>query len=203
MIALLFAGQLVGLTPSANGVHAIAAQASKDTSKATEAADRTRTRLLKVNVTGTFTDVRLGDVLKEFAAQVEMQTEHHLLWTYSKDFPFAGKVTFTIKDTPLDAALDQLLTKAGGTLGFVVISKSGDKYDGWVRLTTKGERGADLLPATAQEEQEAADTLTKAKGHIEGKNAAAAKVYLQLVVKKYPTAKAAAEARELLEKIGK
>lgn len=207
MQALLFAGLFLGVSLTPNEVLSVVAQTPKDppkgAAKTTAAAELTRSKLLKAKVTVKFTDARLGDVLKEFAAQVEMQTEHPVMWAYETKFPYSKMLTFAAADQPLEAALDQLLKQAGGTLGYVVVSKEGDKYDGWVRLTTNGERGTEPQPATEQEEKEAADKLAEAKKLLNAKKDSSAIVFLQLVVKKYPSTKAAAEAKALLEKIEK
>ena len=100
-------------------------------------------------------------------------------------------------------ALDKLLTKAGGGLGYVLVSKDGDKYDGWVRLTTTGERGFEPPPASAEDEATAADRLALAKRLLDAGKVASAKPVLEIIVRKYPTAKAAAEAKELLAKLEK
>jgi len=170
-------------------------------SKDTPAADLTRTQLLKVKIAGTFKDVRLGDILKEFAAQVETKTDQPVMWAYAAGFPFAKKASFTVKDRPLDSVLDELLTQAGGELGYVVVSKEGDKYDGWVRLTTTGERGQELPPPTAEEETAAMERLSLAKKLIDAGKPASAKPLLQILVKKYAATKAGKEAKALLEKI--
>jgi hypothetical protein len=178
-------------------------QEPKGGQKQTAAADWTRTKSLKTPVTREFTDERLGDILKEFAAQVDMKTDKPVLWTYGTGFPYGKKVTYAAKDKPLEEALDELLTKAGVGLGYVVISREGDKHDGWVRLTTTGERGQELPPPTAQEEKDAADKLTEAKKLLDARKDVSAKVFLELVVKKYPATKAAKEAKELLARIEK
>jgi hypothetical protein len=178
-------------------------EAPKTTAKDTPAADLTRTKLLKVKVTGTFTDVRLGDVLKEFAAQVDSRADEPVMWSYGPQFPFAQKVTFSVTDKPLDAALDELFAKAAGGLGYVVLSKDGDKYDGWVRLTTTGERGTGPAATPAEDEAAAAERLALAKKLIDAGKPTAAKPVLEIVAKKYPTTKAGMEARMLLEKIEK
>ncbi len=175
----------------------------KKDAKPTAAAELTRTKLLKVKVSIDAKGGRLGDVLKEFAAQVDMKAEVLILWQYGSDFPYAQKVTYACKDKPLDAALDELLTKAGGGLGYIVVSKEGDKRDGWVSLNTTGERGSELPDATAEEETAAADRLAIAKKLIDAGKPDSAKPVLTLVVTKYPTTKAAVEAKQLLEKIGK
>ena len=46
--------------------------------KLTAAAERTRDKALKVKVAAEFTEARLGDVLKEFAAQVDMSADREI-----------------------------------------------------------------------------------------------------------------------------
>lgn len=168
----------------------------------TPAAELTRTKALKAKVSVEYKDVRLGDVLKEFAAQADMRADMLILWAYGPGFPYSQKVTYSCRDKSVEAALDELFTKAGG-LGYVVVSKAGDKRDGWVLLTTTGERGAPRPPATAEEEKLAAARLELAKKLIDGGKPASAKPLLTLLVQKYGNTKAAAEAQELLTKIGK
>jgi hypothetical protein len=176
---------------------------SAPTAKDTSAADFTRAKALKAKMSVDFTEAPLGDILKEFAHLVEMQTDRPVMWSYGPGFPHAKKLTFAVKDQPLEVALDQLLTKAGGGLGYVVVSKDGDKYDGWVRLTTTGERGSVPPAATDAEEAEAAEKLALAKKLIDAGKGATSKPVLELVVRKYPTTKAAAEAKALLAQIEK
>ncbi len=45
----------------------------------------------------TYTDKQLGEVLKEFAKQVDDKTEIVLMWAYGKDFPFNKKVTYRLQ----------------------------------------------------------------------------------------------------------
>jgi hypothetical protein len=179
--------------------------AAKGPALLTPAAQATLTKALKVKVTASITDARLGDVLKKFAALADAKADALILWTYGPDFPYAQKITYACKDKPIDAALDEIFKKAG-KLGYVVVSKDGDRHDGWVLLTTAGERGfvpgAEAVPkATAAEEAEAAEKLGVAKKQLDGGNADRAKLILRDVVKSYPGATAAAEARELLAKL--
>jgi hypothetical protein len=176
----------------------------KETEKVTPAAELTRTKSLKAKMSVSFTDARLGDVLKEFAAQVDMKADLQLLWAYGPDFPFAKKVNYACKDKPLEAALDELFKKNGG-LGYIVVSKDGDKHDGWVLMTTTGERGAEKpeVKLTEAEEMDAADKLTLAKKLIDAGKTDQAKTVLTFIMKKYPTAKATTEAKELLAKLEK
>jgi hypothetical protein len=181
-----------------------AAPATKTDGKESSAAELTRTRLLKLKVSCSSENIRLGDILKSFADQVEMQGEQHLMWAYGEGFPYDSKVTFSCKDRPLDVALDLLFKKAGGGLGYIVVSSEGEKYDGWVRLTTGGERGtarAAPPPATTEDEASASEKLALAKKLIDAGKRASAKPLLEILAKKYPGTKAGAEAKELLEKL--
>jgi hypothetical protein len=168
--------------------------------KDSPAAERTRTRLLKVKVTVDFKKGTVRDLLKEFAAQVEMQAERPVMWTYAEGVAAGTPVAFACKDKPLEEALDELF--AAQKLGYVVISEDDAPRDGWVRITRGNERGfaAGSDPA---EEKKAAATLGIAQDLIDKGKPTDAKAVLMLVISKHPDTKAAAEARQLLEKIGK
>ena len=168
-------------------------------------AELTRTKLLKTTVTGSYENVRLGDILKDWADQVDMKGEQPVMWAYGAGFPYNKQVSFSCNEKPLDEVLVQLLTKVNENLGYVVVSKERDKYDGWVRLTTTGERGTEkvAIAATTEEEAAAGDKLKLAKKLIDLGKPASAKPVLEIVVKNYPNTKAGAEAKELLEKINK
>jgi hypothetical protein len=171
--------------------------------KPSVAAELTRSKLLKVTVMATFQNVRLGDILKELGAQVEMKSDQPLMWTYGPGFPFEKRVSFTCKDESLEIALDRLFTQVGGGTGYVIVSNTGDKHDGWVRLTIKGERGTELRPPTMEEETTALERLTLAKKLLESGKADSAKPLLEVLVRKYAATKAGMEAMLLLGKIDK
>jgi hypothetical protein len=182
--------------------------APKATGKETAAADLTLKKLLKTKVSGSFENIRLGEILKDFGDQVDMKGDDPVLWVYGSDFPYTQKVTYSCNEKPLDDVLDQLLKKAGGKLGYVVISREGDKYDGWVRLTTGGERGfakpgTPAAPTKESEEAEASEKLALAKKLIDLGKPSSAKPVLEIIVKNYPKTKAGTEAKELLEKLDK
>ncbi|MFM8270891.1 MAG: tetratricopeptide repeat protein [Gemmata sp.] len=189
---VLLMAQPVGAQPTA-----------KDDKKDTAAAELTRTKALKAKVSVDYKDARLGDVLKEFAAQADMRADALVMWAYGPGFPYAQKVSYACKDKAIEVALDELLTKAGGGLGYLVVSKEDDRRDGWVLLNTTGERGSELPPASAEDEAAAAERLTLAKKLIDGGKGESARPVLTLVAKKYPNTKAAAEARQLLSKLDK
>ncbi len=211
MRVILFAMLASALIAVAGKPLPIAAQVAKEpvkepaklTVKDTPLADFTRTKALKAKITVDFTEVRLGEILKEFAHLAEEKTDEPLMLSYGEGFPFSKKVTFSVKNQPLEVALDSLLKKVGGGLGYVVVSKDGDKYDGWVRLNTTGERGIEAPPPGAAEETEAGEKLALAKKLLDGGKPAVAKTVLEIITRKYPATKAGAEAKALLEKVEK
>jgi hypothetical protein len=200
--ATLFAGLFACPEPGAEARQKDEKKEAKaEPGKLTPAAELTLSKALKAKVSGQFTDVRLGDVLKLWADQVDMKADLMILWAYGEGFPYAQKVTYRCDNKPLDAALDELFKKAGG-LGYVVVSKEGDRRDGWVMLTTSGERGVEKK-ATAAEEADAAAKLALAKKLLDAGKNDQAKTVLTFIARRYPTAKAAAEAKELLGKLEK
>jgi len=162
-----------------------------------------RTKLQKVKVSGTFKDSRLGDILKEMAAQVEMNSDEPIMWTYGEGFPFGKRVSFTTKDLSLETVLDQLLIQVGDRAGYVIVSNTGDKHDGWVRLTAKGERGMERPAPSPEEEVTASERLDLAKKLIEGGMPESPKPLLEVLARKYAATKAGMEATNLLEKFDK
>ncbi|MDW8242854.1 MAG: hypothetical protein RMJ88_06555 [Thermogemmata sp.] len=174
--------------------------------KDTAAAERTRRTLATVKVSGRFTEARLGDILKEFAQQVEERIGEPVLWTYGPGFPAGLRLSLEIKEQPLEQALDVVLNAASKLsrqeLGYIVLSLPDDKYDGWIRLTTSGERGREHPPATPEEQHQAQERLELARKLLAEGKTTAARLHLQVILKKYPSTAAAREARILLEKLG-
>ncbi|HUR53478.1 MAG TPA: STN domain-containing protein, partial [Gemmataceae bacterium] len=178
--------------------------------KDTPAAERTRGKLLKSKITVNFNGT-LRDLLKELAAQAEMEHGKPVMWTYGDEVKPNQAVAFECQNKPLDEVLDALFKKPG--LGYVVVSQDDDRRDGWVRVTVGEERGfakgtpAPKTPAPGTEADEdeklAATKLATAKELIAGGKGATAKPLLTLIVKRYPTTKAGKEAKELLEKMDK
>lgn len=202
LVVCLTIGLLTGVGQGLAARHAAPPEASRAPPKSTAAAEYTRTRLLTVSVTGMYQDVRLGDILKDFAGQIEMKADQPLLWSYGTAFPFAKRVSFSVKEQPLDRTLDKLLKQAGG-LGYVVVSSEDDRYDGWVRLTTTGERGLEAPPPTAEEETIALDRLKLARKLIDAGKPASARPLLEILVTKYAATKAGKEAKGLLGMLDK
>jgi len=176
--------------------------------KDTRLAEFTRERYLKVKVSVEMKDTLLRDVLKEFAAQVQMdkEFEHPVMWTYA-DADLGDKtVTYACTDKPIEDALKELANKV--KFGWFVISKDDHIRDGWVRITSGSERGFGALgtapaPKTDDDETTATSRLDAAKEQIDKGRKATAKAVLTGIIDKYPKTKAAAEAKTLLEKLDK
>jgi hypothetical protein len=145
-------------------------------------------------------------VLKEFATQVEMQTERPVMWTYAADVPAGTPVTYTCSEKPLEKALDELFTPL--KLGYVIISEDDQPRDGWVRITKGTDRGTAANgngngTSNDDDEKKAATRVGIAKEQLDKGRKATAKAVLNGVIEKYPKTKAAAEAKALLEKLDK
>lgn len=104
---------------------------SEDTPKAAQ----TRKLLKSKKVTVEFSDDRLEDVLSE----LKDQTKVHFTVDSKGGVSRNQKLSYTAKNKPLDEVLDKMLKKNG--LGYIVISKKGDAYDGTVQIRQGNERG--------------------------------------------------------------
>ena len=98
---------------------------------------------------------------------------------FGPDFPFAKNVSYACKGKAMEVALDELFKKYGD-LGYIIVSKEGDKHDGWVLLTTAGERGA-KKPEMKLTEAEETDAAVLAPGSAMG--SAACDAFLREVVR--------------------
>ena len=176
---------------------------AKSAAKETAASELTRTKLLKAKVGGAFKEPRLGDILKEFAAQVEMSTDHPVLWSYGPGFPFAKKVSYTAKDLPLETALDELLKQAGDESATLSSRRRGTNTTDGSGSRPPANGAMELPPPTAAEESTAAERFALAKKLIDAGKPESAKPLLRVLVKKYSATKAGIEAKALLEKLNK
>jgi hypothetical protein len=139
--------------------------------------------------------------------------------TLTSSFELKGEMT-------LAEALDKLCSdKSWGW--YVNVGKAGDQKDGAIFLTTnpkehgykegtgpggkevakkeepKGKEKAKEEPKGGGDDKEAAELLSKAKVQISLKQTDKAKATLGEIVSKYPDSKQAADAKKLLEKLGK
>jgi len=213
----------VGLTAAG----AVPAQEKKPADKPKAGEDSlivaaTRKKLDKT-ISVDFKDSRLEEALEE------IQKETGISFRYDTGVSRNQSVTFSAKDQTVKEVLSGMFKGRG--LGFVVHRKqnANDRYEGYVDVVQGDQRGDDGPPkkegkpepkpksdkpekappktdsgtdADAQEKA-AASKLKQAKVFIEEGQADDAVDYLEELMKKYPKSKAAAEAKELLEKLKK
>jgi len=114
--------------------------------------------------------------------------------TFTSSFELKGEMT-------LEEAINKICDDRSWGW-YVNIGKPGDQKDGNIFLTTNPkERG--YKEGTGPGDKEAADLLSKAKVQISLKQTDKAKATLDEIVSKYPDSKQAADAKKLLEKLGK
>jgi hypothetical protein len=190
----------------------------------TQNAASTRTKKLRVKVTVDFDDLFLKDCMEELKKQIEDAGAGSLSWRYDLGVSMNQRCTAKAKDKTVEDVLDLMFKKIG--LGYIVISKDKDRYDGWLLIKQGKERGykegeepkaakdkdKDKDKAVAKEksesgddklEQRAASRLSQAKQLAKDGKKAKAKEYCEEILKSYPKTKAADGARELLKELEK
>lgn len=188
----------------------------------TPTAEHTRTKLLKVRLSVNFNRMPLREALKEIAHLVNENTERPIFWTYAAaDAVPNTPVTYNCKDKAVDQILDDLFKQHG--LGFTVLAGDDHPRDGWVRVGPGKDRGditrlaalppttvampmpMPMTPVVVDDPNEAAALarLTAAKTLLDQGKATDAKLILGVVIGKYGKTKAAAEAKDILEKLNK
>lgn len=229
------------------------APAARAQTKDTPLATYTRTKKLKGKVTVDFKNEFLKETLNEISSQIEEQKLGPIKVEYAQGVSQNTRVTFAAKNVTVEEALDGLFKQLD--LGYVVVSNSTSRADGYLRILKGPNRGyetgqepKDAPAATAakpdpkgpaakpdpkavatkpepkkpeepkkveeakkpepapapaadpEDEKMAGMKLALAKNLIADGKADRAKIQLTFVVKKYPGTKAAAEAKELLDK---
>lgn len=203
------------------GLLLASAIASGQPAATTPAAEHTRSKLLKVQLSVNFTRMPLREALKEIAHLVNENTERPIFWTYAADAVPNVPVTYNCRNKPVEQILDDLFKQHG--LGFTVLAGDDHPRDGWVRVTPGKDRGelarpaalppttvatptpTPMTPVVPDDPTEAAALarLTAAKTLIDQGKAADAKLILGVVIGKYGKTKAATEAKDILEKLNK
>ncbi len=193
------------------GVLLAAVTASGQPGGATPAAENTRAKLLKVQLSVNFNKMPLRDALKELAHLVEQNTERPIFWTYAADEGVPNvPVTYNCRDKEVEKILADLLRPQG--LGFTVLSGDDHPRDGWVRVGPGKDKGGitrlTAVPEPTATPEDAAEAqalarLTSAKALIDQGKTADAKLILGVVTTKFGKTKAAAEAKDILEKLDK
>jgi type II secretory pathway component GspD/PulD (secretin) len=126
--------RLIAIAALCSASLGVAYAADKD-SEDTPAAAKTR-KLLKEKVTVEFKDTRLEDAIDELKDQVKgLKVILDTKGGVSRN----RTLTYKGKDVPLEEALDGMFKKVG--LGYIVISKKNNAYDGAVEIRASKERG--------------------------------------------------------------
>jgi len=196
--------------------------------KDTPAAANTRARKLAAKVAVEFQDQFLKECFAEISKQLEDAGAGSLSVRYDVGVSMNQRLTFKAKEKPLEKVLDGMLKKNG--LGYVVVSKMGDRYDGWLLIKQGNERGyaagdepkskaagkdsistksakapwkSTSPPATDDEKTEkaAAGKLELARSLLKDGKTDRAKQRLQEIIQQHPKTKAADEARKELDKL--
>jgi hypothetical protein len=189
------------------GMALVVVAASGQPAGVSAAAENTRAKLLKTRITVAFNKMPLREAMKEIAHLVEQATDRPIFWTYGGDGKAAPAtpVTYSCKDKSVEQVLDELFRPLG--LGYTVISADDQPRDGWIRIAPGTDRGviasATPLEPLDPEEAMALARLAAAKVLIDQGKTTDAKLILGLVTSKFGKTKAAAEAKDLLEKLNK
>ncbi len=111
------------------------AHAADKDSDDTPAAAKTR-KLLKEKVTVDFKDTRLEDAMDDLKDQVKGLK---IILDTKGGVSRNRTLTYKGTDVPLEEALDGMFKKVG--LGYIVISKKNNAYDGLLQIRQSKERG--------------------------------------------------------------
>ncbi len=173
---------------------------------------------LEQKVTVDFKDEPFQKAMDEIGKQIDLK--------FYRDVGISGNkaLTYGAKDKPAKEVLHELLKEHG--LGYVIHRKKdpNDRYAGWIQIVSGDARGDE--PTAAKDptkpetkpmppkdppkpdpgdadEKAAASKLKLAKAYLEDGQIADARECCEQIIKKYSMTKAAAEAKELLEKLKK
>jgi hypothetical protein len=189
--------------------------------KDTPLAANTRSKKLQAKVTVDFQDLYLKECFAEISKQLEDAGAGSLSVRYDLGVSMNQRVSYKAKEETLEKVLDGMLKR--NSLGYVVVSKTGDRYDGWLLIKQGNERGypageepkvkakekppakakAEAPPASDDEKAEkaAAGKLELARSLLKDGKKDRAKQRFEEIVQQYPKTKAADEAKKELEKL--
>lgn len=211
-------GLMVGM------VSPLVAQPPKDT----PLAEKTRNVKLKTKITLDIKNEMLRDVMKEISGALEEKKVGSLSVQQGNGVSMNARVSVMCKDKPVEEILDELFKPLN--LGYYVVSKAGDRYDGFIHINTspndRGHKGDEMAKDGKKETKEekkddpkkkeevkkkdenkdeaaAASKLNLIKSYIDSKKTEQAVAKIEELLKMYPNTKAAEEAKGLLEKLKK
>ncbi|HLW68706.1 MAG TPA: hypothetical protein VKS79_25535 [Gemmataceae bacterium] len=109
--------------------------------KDSEEAAKTREERLKVKMPDVeWKNKNLGDALGEVASAIDDAAKGKIQIKFNTGISMNQKITFTAKGKTVEEVLDGML---GENLGYVIISKKGDKTDGGLLIVAGNARGDD------------------------------------------------------------
>jgi hypothetical protein len=197
--------------------------------KDTPLAAHTRTKKLQTKITVDYQDQMLREAFADISKQLEDAGAGSLSVKYDTGVSMNQRVTYKGANQTVADVLDGILKR--NNLGYVVVSKDKDRYDGWLLVKQGNERGypagqepkagkaaAKAAPPAPKEklpekpvagedadraEKVAASKLALARDLLKSGKADKAQLRFQDIVQQYPDTKAAAEAKKELDKLGK
>ncbi len=126
---------LAALAAMILGQSASAAEPVKDTPNAAFM----RTKKLPAKVTVDFKNLPFKDALEEISSQLEDKKLGPVKAHYGVGVSMNTRITYAAKDVTVAEALDGILKQLD--LGYVVVSKDNDRYDGWLDIVKGSQRG--------------------------------------------------------------
>jgi hypothetical protein len=116
-----------------------AAMSAAEPAKDTTAAAFTRTKKLKGKVTVEAKNTPLKEILEDISGQLQDQKLGPISAQYDIGISGNTRTTVSVKDVSAEEALDKLFGSL--ELGYVVVSKDKDRYDGWIKIVKGASRG--------------------------------------------------------------
>ncbi len=113
--------------------------AAAEPAKDTTAAAFTRTKKLKGKVTVEAKNTPLKEILDDISGQLQDQKLGPISAQYDIGISGNTRTTVSVKDVSAEEALDKLFGSL--ELGYVVVSKDKDRYDGWIKIVKGAARG--------------------------------------------------------------
>jgi FimV-like protein len=102
-------------------------------------ATKTRNERLKVKMSVNWKNKPLNDALAEVASQIDEKGLGKIEIKYNSGVSMNQRINLTAKDKTIAEVLDGAL---GANLGYIIISKKGDKTDGGLLIRQGAERGS-------------------------------------------------------------
>lgn len=173
----------------------------------TLAAAFAKAKRLTAKVTINAKDIPPRDVFAQISDQLVDRKLGALVVVTASGISLPATLTVAAKDEPLNLVLAKVLKPLG--FSFIVVSKEDDADDGRVRIVKYDPKldpvavkpAETVPPASAEDEKLATAKLEAAKVLQDEKKLDRAKVLYKYIVKNHPGTKAAAEAKERLEKL--